>query len=72
MSGALRESLARQVAEAERVPRIEAREVVEAATDLLEWRYDFPPPPWRVVQLARLMVQYERTKPSLPLLGWRA
>jgi hypothetical protein len=71
MSGHM-EALARQVAEAERVPRLEARQALEAAADILEWRYDFPPAPWRVIQLARLMIQYQRTKPSLPLLRWRA
>jgi len=65
------EALARQVAAAESVPRLEAREAIEAAADILEWRYDFPPAPWRVAQLARLMIQYQRTKP-LPLLRWRA
>jgi hypothetical protein len=70
MSGHM-EALARQVAEAERVPRLEARQALEAAADILEWRYDYPPPPWRVIQLARLMIQYQRTKP-LPLLRWRA
>jgi hypothetical protein len=62
------EALARQVAEAESVPRGEAWEAIEAAADILEWRYDWPPPPWRVVQLARLILQ---ARPPLPLLGWR-
>jgi hypothetical protein len=66
------EALARQVAEGERVPRGEAREAIEAAADILEWRYDVPPAPWRVIQLARLMIQHQRTRPSLPLLRWRA
>lgn len=70
MSGPM-EALARQVAEAEAAPRFEAREAVEAAADILEWRYDFPPPPWRVVKLARLIVQRPRAPPPLPLLGWR-
>jgi hypothetical protein len=65
------DKLARQVADAESVPRGEAREAIAAAADILEWRYDFPPAPWRVIQLARLMIQYQRTKP-LPLLRWRA
>jgi hypothetical protein len=50
------EGLAKRVAEAERVSRYEAREAVAAAADVLEWRYDYPPPPGRVMHLARLML----------------
>ena len=68
------EAIARQVAAAESASRLEAREAVQAAADVLEWRYDFPPAPWRVERLARLMIQYERarlaaSKPQLEMLG---
>jgi hypothetical protein len=66
MTGQGNEAFARLVSE--RVPRSKAREAVEAAADVLEWRYGFASP-GRVVQLARLMIQHERTpaKPQFEL-----
>jgi hypothetical protein len=61
---ALHEVLARRVAEAERVPRLEAREAVEAAADILEWRYDYSEP-GHVMHLARLIIH------PPPPAGWR-
>lgn len=63
---ALPEAFAKLVSE--RVPRSKAREAVEAAADVLEWRYGYASP-GRVAQLARLMIQHERTpaKPQFEL-----
>jgi hypothetical protein len=44
----------------ERVPLAKAREAVEAAADVLEWRYGYAAPD-RIERLARLMIQHERT-----------
>jgi hypothetical protein len=58
----LRESLAGRVAESERASRLQAREAVAAAIAILEWRLECDPPPWRVERLARLLIEYERTR----------
>jgi hypothetical protein len=61
---AMHEALARQVAEAERVPRLEARKAIEAATEILEWRLDSAPQFWRVVRLAQALIEHDRKRPA--------
>jgi hypothetical protein len=68
MTGHGNEAFAKLVSE--RVPPSKAREAVEAAADVLEWRYGYAWPE-RVVRLARLMIQHERTpaKPQFELFN---
>ena len=51
------EAFARLVSE--RVPPAKAREAVEAADDILEWRYGYVDP-YRLLRLAKLIIEHER------------
>jgi hypothetical protein len=65
-------ALALEVAAEESCPMRQASAAVDAADDILTWRYDEPAPRWRIVKLARLIVQREQkqalSQPSEPLL----